>query len=45
MEGVTTVAVEQSAELINAIDTVWVAICAAIIFLMEVDLHCSKQGL
>lgn len=35
MEVVTTVAVEQSAELVNAIDTVWVAICAAIIFLME----------
>lgn len=35
MEEVTTVAVENSAELVNAIDTVWVAICAAIIFLME----------
>jgi Amt family ammonium transporter len=35
MEGVTTLAVEQTAELVNAIDTVWVAICAAIIFLME----------
>tara|TARA_B100000809_G_scaffold249300_2_gene280485 strand:+ start:57255 stop:58508 length:1254 start_codon:yes stop_codon:yes gene_type:complete len=35
MQVVTTVAVDQSAELINAIDTVWVAICAAIIFLME----------
>ena len=34
-EEVTTVATEQTAELINAIDTVWVAICAAIIFLME----------
>lgn len=34
MEGVATVALEQ-AELISAIDTVWVSICAAIIFLME----------
>ncbi|GAA3621075.1 ammonium transporter [Flavivirga jejuensis] len=34
MEEVTTIALEQ-AEIINAIDTVWVAICAAIIFLME----------
>jgi len=34
MEEVATTALEQ-AELIQAIDTVWVAICAAIIFLME----------
>ncbi|TGV04398.1 ammonium transporter [Flavivirga rizhaonensis] len=34
MEEVATVALEQT-EIINAIDTVWVAICAAIIFLME----------
>ena len=34
MEEVTTVVLEQ-AEIISAIDTVWVAICAAIIFLME----------
>ncbi|AUP78193.1 ammonium transporter [Flavivirga eckloniae] len=34
MEEVTTIALEQT-EIINAIDTVWVAICAAIIFLME----------
>lgn len=34
MEEVTTIALEQ-AELIHAIDSVWVAICAAIIFLME----------
>ncbi|WP_406684087.1 ammonium transporter [Seonamhaeicola sp. MEBiC1930] len=34
MEGVATVALEQT-ELISAIDTVWVSICAAIIFLME----------
>ncbi len=34
MEGVVTTAIEQT-ELISAIDTVWVSICAAIIFLME----------
>ncbi|WP_282136248.1 ammonium transporter [Seonamhaeicola maritimus] len=34
MEEVTTIALEQ-AEMIHAIDSVWVAICAAIIFLME----------
>ncbi len=34
MEEITTVALDQT-EIINAIDTVWVAICAAIIFLME----------
>lgn len=34
MDGVATVALEQT-ELISAIDTVWVSICAAIIFLME----------
>lgn len=34
MQDVVTTAVEQK-ELISAIDTVWVAICAAIIFLME----------
>ena len=34
MQEVTTVALEQT-ELIHAIDSVWVAICAAIIFLME----------
>ncbi len=34
MEEVTKIALEQT-ELISAIDTVWVAICAAIIFLME----------
>lgn len=34
MEEVTTIALEQT-EIIHAIDTVWVAICAAIIFLME----------
>ncbi|WP_298475450.1 ammonium transporter [uncultured Maribacter sp.] len=34
MEGVATAALEQT-ELISAIDTVWVSICAAIIFLME----------
>lgn len=34
MEEVASAVIEQ-AEIINAIDTVWVAICAAIIFLME----------
>jgi Amt family ammonium transporter len=34
MQEVTTIALEQT-ELIHAIDSVWVAICAAIIFLME----------
>ena len=34
MEEVTTIALEQT-EMIHAIDSVWVAICAAIIFLME----------
>lgn len=34
MEEVAVVAIEQT-ELISAIDTVWVSICAAIIFLME----------
>lgn len=34
MQEVTTIALEQT-EIIHAIDTVWVAICAAIIFLME----------
>ena len=34
MDDIATVALEQ-AELISAIDTVWVSICAAIIFLME----------
>lgn len=34
MEEVTTIALEQ-AEMVHAIDSVWVAICAAIIFLME----------
>jgi Amt family ammonium transporter len=34
MEEVTTIAIEQT-ELIHAVDTVWVALCAAIIFLME----------
>jgi Amt family ammonium transporter len=34
MQEITTVALEQT-ELISAIDTVWVSICAAIIFLME----------
>lgn len=35
MEGVINTTVEQQTELINAIDTVWVALCAALIFLME----------
>lgn len=34
MEEVTAIVIEQK-ELISAIDTVWVSICAAIIFLME----------
>lgn len=34
MQDITTVAVAQT-EIISAIDTVWVSICAAIIFLME----------
>ena len=34
MEVATNIVLEQT-ELISAIDTVWVAICAAIIFLME----------
>lgn len=34
MEEVTEIALEQ-AELISSIDTVWVAICAALIFQME----------
>ncbi|WP_339657385.1 ammonium transporter [uncultured Maribacter sp.] len=35
MEEVATITVIEQAELISAIDTVWVSICAAIIFLME----------
>lgn len=34
MEEITTIALEQT-ELIRGIDTVWVALCAALIFLME----------
>ncbi|MDO5970146.1 ammonium transporter [Flavivirga aquimarina] len=34
MQDITTVAIAQT-EIISAIDTVWVSICAAIIFLME----------
>lgn len=34
MEAVTQVAIEQT-EIINSIDTVWVALCAALIFQME----------
>ena len=34
MEEVAVIVIEQK-ELISAIDTVWVSICAAIIFLME----------
>lgn len=35
MDTINTLTTEDPQQLINAIDTVWVAICAAIIFLME----------
>ena len=44
MQEVTTIALEQT-EIISAIDTVWVAICAAIIFLMEGGFALLEAGL
>ena len=41
---ITTIATEQP-ELIHAIDTIWVAICAAIIFFMEGGFALLKQVL